>query len=103
MVLKGYTVFNDYPGNYKRGECLGLKMMSDGTVYFLYKEEGYPEESVVAVKMDTDLNVEWKRFFKTGDIVIAPWLHYPTLYKDEQGEEKGIAVRKPTGTVHRVP
>ena len=91
MVLKGYIVFNDYPGAYKRAECLGLKMMSDGTVYFLYKEEGYPEESFVVVKMDTDLNVEWKRFCKTGDIVITPWLKHPILCKNEQGEEKGIA------------
>ena len=65
--------------------------MSDGTVYFLYKEEGYPDESVIVVKMDTDLNVEWKRFCKTGDVTISEPLKYPTLFKDDQGEEKGIA------------
>jgi hypothetical protein len=85
-----YIVFNDYPGIYKPAECLGLKIMTDGTVYFLYKEEGYPDASFIAVKMDTNLNVEWKRFCKTDDIVMS-WLQYPILCKDEQGEEKSIA------------
>ena len=90
MQLMDYIVFNDYPGIYKPAECLGLKIMTDGTVYFLYKEEGYPDASFIAVKMDTDLNVEWKRFCKTDDIVMS-WLQYPILCKDEQGEEKSIA------------
>lgn len=89
MQLKDYIVFNDYPSIYRPAQCLGLKMMSDGTVYFLYKETGYPDESFIAVKMDTDLNVEWKRFCKT-DISIES-LDYCILYKDEQGEEQGIA------------
>ena len=28
-------------------------------------EMGYPEESIMVVKMDVNLNVEWKRFCKT--------------------------------------
>ena len=87
---KGYITFNDYPSIYRPARCLGIKMMMDGTIYFLYTEQGYPEESFVAVKMDTDLNVEWKRFFKTDDIVLH-LLQYPNICKDEQGEEKGIA------------
>ncbi len=90
MQLKKYIVFNDYPGYYNPAKCLGLKMMTDGTVYFLYKEHGYPEESIVVVKMDSDLNVEWKRFFKTENIIID-FLQSPILYKDEYGEEQGIA------------
>jgi hypothetical protein len=90
MLLKDYIVFNDYPGYYNPAKCMGLKMMTDGTVYFLYKEHGYPEESIVVVKMDSDLNVEWKRFFKTGNIIID-FLQSPILYKDEYGEEQGIA------------
>ena len=90
MQPKGHITFNDYPGINSKGQCLGIKMMTDGTVYFLYKENGYPEESFVAVKMDTDLNVEWKRFCKTDKISIE-WLESPVLCKDEQGEEKGIA------------
>ena len=89
MQPKGHIVFNDYPGVYRTGQCLGTQYMRDGTVYFLYKEEGYPEESFVAVKMDTDLNVEWKRFFKTDNIKIT-WLPFHILSDDEQGEEKGI-------------
>ena len=89
MQLKGFVTFNDYPNQYDT-KCLGFKMMTDGTVYFLYKEIGYPNASFIAVKMDTNLNVEWKRFCKTDDIVIG-WLQYPILCKDEQGEENGIA------------
>ena len=90
MQMKGYITFNDYPTIYKPAKCLGIKMMTDRTVYFLYTEEGYPEESFVAVKMDTDLNVEWKRFCKTDNIILH-LLQHPVVCKDEQGEEKGIA------------
>ena len=90
MQLKDYIVFNDYPGWTKEGNCMGLKRMSDGTVYFLYKEEGYPDESVIVVKMDADLNVEWKRFCKTDNISMLSPLDFPMLYIDGQGEEKGI-------------
>ena len=88
---KGYIVFDDYQGNSNRGKCLGINMMTDGTIYFLYKEDGYPEEIFVAVKMDTDLNVEWKRFCKTDNINIGWLQEFPVLCKDEYGEEKGIA------------
>jgi hypothetical protein len=92
MQLKGYIVFNDYGENQIAGTgCMSLKMMSDGTVYFLYKEDGYPAEIIVVVKMDTDLNVEWKRFYKTDNLDISPIFGHSLLYKDELGEEKGIA------------
>lgn len=91
MQLKDYIVFNDYLGYTKRGSCMGLKKMSDGTVYFLYKENGYPAESIIIVKMDTDLNVEWKRFLKTDNIIMSAPLQFPFLFEDEQEEEKGVA------------
>jgi len=92
MQLKGYIVFNDYPGLNHDAQCIGLFKMPDGTVYFIYNEEGYPAESVMVVKMDTNLNVEWKRFCKTWNIALwggqRPFMF---VYEDEQGEEKGIA------------
>ena len=91
MQLKDYIVFNDYPGYYHEGQCLGLKAMTDGTVYFLYKETGYTDDSFIAVKMDTDLNMEWKRFCKTEKIKLLAPLFSPILKKDGQGEEDGIA------------
>ncbi|MBR3491508.1 MAG: T9SS type A sorting domain-containing protein [Bacteroidales bacterium] len=91
MQLKDYIVFNDYPGWTREGNCMGLKKMSDGTVYFMYKELGYPAESVIVVKMDVDLNVEWKRFCKTDNISLLSPLSFSNFYIDEQGEEKGIA------------
>ena len=90
LQQKGHIVFNDYQGNSNIGKCLGINMMTDGTIYFLYKEDGYPEESFVAVKMDTDLNVEWKRFCKTDNLNIGWLQEFPIPYKNEYGEEKGI-------------
>ncbi len=94
MQLKDYVVFNDHPGYYKRAECLGIKMMTDGTVYLLYKEDGYPNESFMAVKMDANLNVDWKRFCKTGRINVWASLNSinpPILFENENGVEQGIA------------
>ncbi len=91
MQLKGYAVFNDNHAYYSTGYPMGLKMMRDGTVYFMYKEHGcYPEESVIIVKMDTDLNVEWKRFCKTGRVSMSSPLESPLVFEDEAGEEKGV-------------
>ena len=70
---------------------MGLKMMSDGSVYFMYKEHGYPEESVNIVKMDVNLNVEWKRFCKTGNIYMSHPFDPPIVLDDGAGEEKGVA------------
>ena len=92
MQLKDYIVFNDYPGYYHEAQCLGIKQMPDGTVYFMYNEEGYPEESVIVVKMDTDLNVDSKRFFKTENVAMSGSQQpFVFLNEDEQGEVKGIA------------
>ena len=89
--LKGYAVFNDFHWYGSMGHPMGIKMMDDGTVYFMYKEHGYPEELVIIVKMDANLNVEWKRFCKTRDIVMVSPLNSPIVFEDEDGEEKGIA------------
>ena len=47
---------------------MGLKMMTDGSIYFVYNELHEPNLNIV--KMDKDLNVEWERFCKTSDIII---------------------------------
>jgi hypothetical protein len=91
MQLKGYAVFNDFHSYSSIGTPMGLKMMEDGTVYFLYKEYYYPEESIMVVKMDVNLNVEWKRFCKTNNIIMSSTLESPILFEDETREEKGIA------------
>ena len=91
MQMQDYVVFNDYPGYNNKARCLGLKMMSDGTVYLIYKEQGYPSESVIVVKMDINLNEEWKRFCKTQDIIVSSLQANPVLCENEQGEEEGIA------------
>jgi len=89
--LKGYAVFNDLHWYGSIGYPLGIKMLNDGTVYFMYKEHGYPEESVNIVKMDANLNVEWKRFCKTWNINVIPQFYTSIVFDDEMGEEKGVA------------
>ena len=94
MQRKGLIVFNDYPGYGTEAHPLGLKQMSDGTVYFLYREFkniAYPENSIVIVKMDADLNVEWQRSCMTDGFSIHWPMQYPLLYENNQGEEEGIA------------
>mgnify|MGYP002624736519 CR=1 FL=1 len=91
MQLKKYIVFNDHHGSFNTGKCMGINMMADGTVYFAYREYPDSEESVTVVKMDTDLNVEWKRFCKTEDIKIFAPFELSIVYDDDQGTEKGVA------------
>ena len=89
--LKGYVVFNDNHDYWSTGQIVGLKMMSDGTVYFMYKEYGCSsEQSVVVVKMDANLYVEWRRVCKTWDVSLRSPLDPPIVIEDEDGEEKGI-------------
>jgi hypothetical protein len=90
MQLKDYIVFNDFTGTYNQARCMGLKRMSDGTVYLIFKETPYPDVSVIIVKMDTDLHVDWKRFCKTDAINIYSPLELPILNKDEHGTEIGV-------------
>ena len=90
--LKGYAVFNDNHGYYSTGQPMGLKMMDDGTVYFIYKEYGcYPEDGVVVVKMDLNLDVEWKRFCKLGGVKMYAPLESITVCDNGDGGEKGVA------------
>ena len=88
--LNGYVVFNDNHSYYSTGNPMGLKMMDDGTVYFVYKEYGFSNESIVVVKMDANLYVEWKRYCKTWNVNMLPSLESPILFDDGLGEEKGI-------------
>ena len=89
--LKGYVVFNDNHSYYSTGRPLGLRMMGDGTVYFVYKEYCYPDESIVAVKMDANFNVEWKRFYKTGNINMFPPFESSIVFENDNGGEKGVS------------
>ena len=89
MQLKDYVVFNVYYSIHNSRECMGLKMMTDGTVYFAYKKLHAPEINIV--KMDTDLNVEWSRFLKTGDIIMYSAFGVSSLFEEGLGNEKGIA------------
>ena len=88
MQLKKYIVFNEHSSYYNYAKCAGLKMMTDGTVYFAYNEVHEPNVNIV--KMDADLNVEWERFCKTSNIIMNSEFGFSSLYEDGQGNEKGI-------------
>ena len=88
MQLKKYIVFNEHSSYFNYAKCAGLKMMTDGTVYFAYNEVHEPNVNIV--KMDADLNVEWERFCKTGNIIMNSEFGFSSLYEDGQGNEKGI-------------
>ena len=68
MQQKSFVMFNDYPGPENSVMNLGFFMSSNGSLYLIYKEsawdENYHEISlpITAVKMDSDLNVLWKRY-----------------------------------------
>ena len=89
MQMKKYIVFQEQitPNQIA---YMGLKMMTDGTVYFAYKKKLY-EPNINIVKMDADLNVEWNRFCKTSDVIILSCFYHNSFFENEQGEEKGIA------------
>ena len=89
MQMKKYIVFDEQITP-NRLTFMGLKMMTDGTVYFAYKKNRL-EPAINIVKMDADLNVEWNRFCKMNDVIIYSRFCHGGLFKYEQGEEKGIA------------
>ncbi len=68
MQRKALVQFNDYPGTDATAKCFGFQKMPDGTVYLLYREMGMPPKFwMTVVKMDPNLNVEWKRYCETPD------------------------------------
>ena len=64
----------------------------DGTYddYIVRIDREESNESVTVVKMDTDLNVEWKRLCKTADIIPSYPFELSAVYEDDTNEEKGI-------------
>ena len=96
MQRKALVQFNDYPGFDARADCYGFQKMPDGTVYLLYREDGMPVKYwMTVVKMDSDLNVIWKRYCETpGELIsIVPFSTYVSvMLEDEEGNETGMVI-----------
>ena len=87
MQRKNLIMFNDYPGAYE-AMCDGFQKMSDGAIYLLYTElDTLQEQKTFAVKMDSDFNVEWKRYCQISEKVGLFSTAYCIPAKDEEGNE----------------
>ena len=68
MQQKALVMFNDYLGPESNVQPLGFFKSSEGAVFFVYRESVWDEHGfelptpITAVKMDSDLNVLWKRY-----------------------------------------
>ncbi|MBR5081679.1 MAG: T9SS type A sorting domain-containing protein [Bacteroidales bacterium] len=92
MQRKALVKFNDYSGLEASAKCYGFQKMPDGTVYLLYREEGMPIKYwMTVVKMDSDLNVDWKRYCETPEEL---------MYVDPFGTQLSITVRDGEGNVN---
>ena len=80
--------------------------MSDGTVYLLYREEGMPVKFwMTVVKMDSNLNVEWKRYCETPEELmnVDPFgTQLSITVEDEEGNVNGFICSEtyPDGIIH---
>ena len=79
--------FNDHESDSYDADCKGLHMTGDGNLYFLYREQGDPDESLVTVaKLDGELNVLWKRYCQTDDTKIYDfYVSNSFLFENEEG------------------
>ena len=94
MQRKVLVKFNDYSGLEASAKCYGFQKMPDGTVYLLYREEGMPIKYwMTVVKMDSDLNVEWKRYCETPEelMYVDPFgTQLSITVEDGEGNENGF-------------
>ena len=108
MQRKALVRFNDYPGLEASAKCYGFQKMPDGTVYLLYREEGMPIKYwMTVVKMDSDLNVEWKRYCETPEelMYVDPFgTQLSITIEDGEGNVNGFVCSEayPEGVIHLV-
>ena len=107
MQRKALVKFNDYPG-LNTGKCFGFQKMPDGSVYLLYREEGMPVKFwMTVVKMDSDLNVEWKRYCETPEELmdVNPFgTQLSIMVEDGEGNKNGFVCSEAyrEGVIHLI-
>ncbi|MBQ6305496.1 MAG: T9SS type A sorting domain-containing protein [Bacteroidales bacterium] len=108
MQRKALVKFNDYSGLEASAKCYGFQKMPDGTVYLLYREEGMPVKYwMTVVKMDSDLNVEWKRYCETPEelMYVDPFgTQLSITVEDGEGNENGFVCSETyqEGVIHLI-
>ena len=108
MQRKALVKFNDYSGLEASAKCYGFQKMPDGTVYLLYREEGMPIKYwMTVVKMDSDLNVEWKRYCETPEelMYVDPFgTQLSITVEDGEGNENGFVCSETyqEGVIHLI-
>ena len=108
MQRKALVKFNDYSGLEASAKCYGFQKMPDGTVYLLYREEGMPVKYwMTVVKMDSDLNVEWKRYCETPEelMYVDPFgTQLSITIEDGEGNENGFVCSETyqEGVIHLI-
>ena len=95
MQRKALVHFNDWPGPSTDAKIMCFQKTSDGDLYLVYEEPDLEYTPyMVAVKMDRDLNVLWRRYCYEPHSLkyIISWMLYSDILKDDNGNEKGIYI-----------
>lgn len=98
MQRKALAYFNDWPGPTTESKIMCFQKTSNGNVYLVNQEfDANYTRHMVAVKMDRDLNVLWRRYCYEPQslkaIPVMAW--YSDILNDENGNETGVYI---TGT-----
>jgi len=95
MQRKALAHFNDWPGPSTDVQIMCLQKTSDGNLYLVYRETDLEYTPyMVAVKMDRNLNVVWRRYcYEPHSLKFdIGWSQYSNILKDENGNEKGVYI-----------
>ena len=95
MQRKALAYFNDWPGPTTESKIMCLQKTSNGNVYLVYQEfDASSTRHMVAVKMDRDLNVLWRRYcYEPQSLKAEPVMAwYSGLLNDDDGNETGVYI-----------
>ena len=87
--LEKCVKFNEVHGPYSAPFCFGFERVPDGGFLYVFKEG----DLYVALKLDADLNLLWKRYCKLSNLDqgVPNFSAATTLFDDGEGE-KGMAI-----------
>ncbi len=95
MQRKALVYFNDWPGPSTESQVMCLQKTSNGNVYLVYQEfDASYTRHMVAVKMDSELNVLWRRYcYEPQTLKAEPVMAwYSGLLNDDNGDETGVYI-----------
>ena len=90
MQRKNLVHFNDWPGPETVARCFCFRKSWDGNLYLVYWENS----TMTAVKMDSQLNMAWKRYcYEPGSLKADPFFAYSSdMLLDAEGGQTGIYI-----------